>query len=353
MSDSPICLNATVSLARGNGGLDVDLSSMQSSSRNWLRIDELRVFIDPQNAILNPTGIGRMEFFLDLGFMVDVAISVGNEDLTTGFIGTPSHPAGERIAYIPAFLLGPRIYRRFATILNYNNVNGDGLPLANKSAYAWTLPRPMYVPPNTPIKFKVRRTGTVNDLDTAALYTDPFIVEVAAVGMRLDRRPIGGTRTLPHMHGWSPRNTNAERVESSEAFRNLHRETLCLTRLLGATATRFVENGAGGSSIDGTIQVGAAAIMDPTQIQLYDANNQDVLVPVPSATPLSPGGPAPQSPITSLLLAKTNSVRLTDRLLPNQTYRAIVSPVISLPDFRANQTLLMPMIGIESYREVR
>ncbi len=353
MSDSPICLNATVSLARGNGGLDVDLSSMQSSSRNWLRIDELRVFIDPQTSV--ETGVDaavKTELFLDLGFMVDVAISVGNEDLTTGFIGTPSHPTGERIAYIPAFLLGPRIYRRFATILNYNT-DFNNLPLANKSAYAWTLPRPMYVPPNTPIKFKVRRTGTVDDLDTAAFFTEPFKVEVAAVGMRLDRRPITGTRTLPHMHGWSPRNASAARVESSEAFRNLHRETLCLTRLLGGTATRYSELDAGGSSVDGTMRIGGSAVLDPTQLQLYDANNQDVLVPVPSATPISPGGPAPQLPVTGLLLAKTNSVRLTDRLLPNQTYRAIVSPVISLPDFRANQTLLMPMIGIESYREVR
>lgn len=352
MSDTPICLNASVSLARGNGGIDVDLSTMQSSSRNWLRIDELRVFIDPQEAI--ETGADsslKTELFLDLGFMVDVAISVGNEDLTTGFIGTPSHPTGERIAYIPAFLLGPRIYRRFATILNYNT-DFNNLPLANQSAYAWTLPRPMYVPPNTPIKFKVRRTGTIDDLDTAAFYQEAFVVEVAAVGMRLDRKPTG-KRTLPHMHGWSPRNSNAARVESSEAFRNLHREPLCLTRLLGATATRYDELVAGGSSIDGTIVRGGTPIVDPTQLQLYDANNQDVLVPVPSATPSSPAGPVPQLNVTGLMLAKTNSVRLTDRLLPNQTYRAIVSPVIAVPNFRTGEILSLPMIGIESYREVR
>jgi hypothetical protein len=337
--DAPISLNASVVMPRGNGGLDVDLSAMQSTSRNWLKINELRVFIDPGES----ESIGS-DSELDFGFMVDVAISVGKEDLTTGFIGTSIHPTGELIAYIPAFLLGPRIYRRFSTINNDNlEFNAGANAYADQNAYTWTLPRPLYLPPNTPIKFKVRRSSTIALLDDAALYANPFTVEVAAVGTRLATKPRLSTRAIPHIHAWSPRNANSLRVESGEAFRNLHKQPLNLTRLIGGTATNA------GASIDGsTFGPAASIITDPTLIQIYDANGNDVLVSVPPV-PLSPSNPNAPVPISSLFLAKTNSVRISDRLEVNQTYRMVVSPVSAAP---ADLFLRLPMIGLESFREV-
>jgi hypothetical protein len=352
LNDAPIILNASVQMERGNGGLDVDLSAMQTTSRNWLRIDELRVFIDPGIATTGTTGV---DADVDLGTMVDVAISVGGEELTTGFIGTPSHPTGERIAYIPAFLLGPRIYRRFSTI-NNNNAGAPWLtrPYVDQNSYSWVLPKPLFVPPGTPIKFKVRRTGTVNYLDPyQSGVSTTFDVEVAAVGVRLAKRPILTSRCLPHLHAWSPRNNNAARVESGEAFRNLHLETLNLTRLIGATV-RY----GGQTIITNTFSTGrgggtggqANRVVDPTEIQIYDADNQDVLVPNPPV-PLT-GAPVAQVPISRILLSKMNAVRFTDKLRPNQTIRVIVSPVIA-SDVVDQQEFKIPMLSLESYREVR
>lgn len=342
--DAPICLNASVLMPRGNGGLDVDLAAMQSTSRNWLKITELRVFIDPGEA-----SVGATPGSIDLGFMVDVAITVGTEDLTTGFIGTPEHPTGERIAYVPAFLLGPRIYRRFSTVLNGNAVYVAGM-YAAQNMYSWTLPRPLFVPPNTPIKFKVRRTSSVALLDVAAAYPDAFTVEVSAVGTRLAAKPNLRVRNFPHIHAWSPRNIDATRVESGEAFRNLHKQSLNLTRIVAATAMNY------GISIESATQdpvnIRAGVIADPTLIQIYDGNGNDVVVSVPPV-PLDPGNPMAPVPISSLFLAKTNSVRISDRLQMNQTYRMVASPVAAGPlGFGGFGVLLMPMVGLESFREV-
>ncbi len=338
--DAPITLDASVIMDRGNGGLDVDLAAMQTTSRDWLKITELRVFIDPGQSQSNSSEQ------IDFGFMVDVSISVGNEDLTTGFIGTPSHPTGERIAYIPAFLLGPRIYQRFSTINNSNaQFAADTHAYAVQNSYAWTLQRALYVPPNTPIKFKVRRSSTIALLDDATLYPNPFTVEVGAVGTRLAVKPRLSSRSMPHLHAWSPRNDDSTRIESGEAFRNLHKQSLRLTRLTGATATNL------GASINGIsidVRQDNELTPDPTLIQIYDANNQDVIVPLPPV-PLSASNPNAPVPISSLFLAKTNSVRISDSLQQNQTYRMIVSPVAAAP---ASNLLRLPMIALESFREV-
>ena len=290
INDAPICLNASVIMARGNGGLDVDLAAMQSTSRDWLKITELRVFIDPGES----SGLGSGKPATDLGFMVDVAIAIGTEDLTSGFIGTAEHPTGERIAYIPAFLLGPRIYRRFSTIINDNATFGVGVSeYADQNSYIWTLPRPLFVPPNTPIKFKVRRTSSVALLDVAAAFASAFTVEVSAVGTRLATKPTLRTRNFPHMHAWSPRNADATRVESGEAFRNLHKQSLNLTRIIGATAMNY------GTSIESAasdLGGGASIITDPTLIQIYDGNGNDVIVSVPPV-PLSPSNPNAPVPL--------------------------------------------------------
>lgn len=346
INDAPICLNASVIMARGNGGLDVDLAAMQSTSRNWLKITELRVFIDPGEANGNGLGVGKLD--VDFGFMVDVAITVGTEDLTSGFIGTPEHPTGERIAYIPAFLLGPRIYRRFSTVANTNALY-NGTKYSDQNSYAWTLPRPLYVPPNTPVKFKVRRTSSVALLDHSVLYANDFTVEVSAVGTRLANKPNLRSMVFPHLHAWSPRNDDATRVESGEAFRNLHKQDLNLTRIIGATA---MNNGTSIEPIAPDLTGAAAVITDPTLIQIYDGNNNDIVVPMPPV-PLSPSNPNAPVPISSLFLAKTNSLRISDRLQTNQTYRMIVSPVAAQPTGRGgNGVLLLPMIGLESFREV-
>lgn len=339
-NDSPVLLSSSVVLARGNGGVDVDLSAMQSTSRNWLRITELRVFIDPGEA-RNASDKQATDF----GFMVDVAISVGSEELTSGFIGTPSHPTGERIAYVPAFLLGPRIWRRFSTVLNYN-AEFDGHQYANQNAYVWTLPRPLLVPPNTPIKFKVRRTSSIAALDDATLYANSFTVEVAAAGTRLANKPRFSSRAIPHLHGWSPRNDDSLRVESGEAFRNLHKQTLNLTRIIGGTALNR------GLCVEPDGATAVRTLVDPTTVQIYDAHNQDVLVSL-SPVPLSATNPNAPIPLTSLLLAKTNSVRISDRLEPNQTYRMVTSPVTAAAAGRGgNGIIYLPMLALESFREV-
>lgn len=349
MNDTPIVLNASVPMPRGQGGIDVNLGTMQSTSRNWLSIEELRVFIDPgENAAL--AGADPFNNInTDLGYMVDVSISAGHMEMTTGFIGTDAHPTGEWIQYVPAFLLGPRIYRRFTTVQNNQAVLGGGRR-ADQNAYTWRLPRPMLVPPNTPVKFKVRRTSSNTFLDNPEKYPAPFQVEVAAVGLKLAKAPKTRRAVVSHLQGWSPRNANLGRVESGEAFRNQFKEVAHLTRLVGGIATDYGASVGTNAFVAGpTGQGGQANVqIDPSYLFLYDANGQDVLTP----NPLIPiqKGPIAQIPFSRLFLEKMNSVRFHDRVAMGQVYRAIVSPVIAAPN--EGEILSLPMLGLESYREV-
>lgn len=343
--DAPVVLPSSVTLARGQGGIDVNLSTMQSTSRDWLRIDEIRVWIDPGTPYAESVVLPESRS-TDLGFIVDVSLKAGNQDLTSGFIGTEKHPTGERIAFIPAFLLGPRIFRRFSTFNNYNLYNGDELSrYAPQNGYVWTLPRPLYLPPGTPLAAKFRRTSELTALDDATVFPSDFTVEIAAIGIRLAKPPTLRTRCLPHLHGWSPRNSNTTRVESGEAFRNLYQESMVLTRMTGGVATYYTHS-YGQSYAAGEVPT------DDTLIQIYDANNQDILTPMPPV-PLSPSNPNAAVPFSALFLAKTNSFRVSDRLKANQTYRAVVSPVVLGGDRGDIYSTRLPMLGLESFREVQ
>lgn len=347
-NNAPVVMGASVTLARGNGGIDVDLGAMQTTSRNWVRIDEIRVWIDPGTPPADNALDGTNQS-IDLGYIVDVSLKAGNDDLTSGFIGTAQHPVGERISYIPVFLLGPRIYRRFSTILNSDLVYlADTRPYISQNTYIWTLPRPLYLPPGTPLSAKFRRTSTLLGLDEPLTFPADFTVEIAAVGQKLAKPPSLNSKSIPFLQAWSPRPNvdpstitgRNQKLESGDAFKNLSKETLILTRMIGGVATSYCKS-YGISWATGVVP------SDLTALWLNDGDGKEILSPMPPV-PISPTNPVGLVPMSSLFMSKTNSFRISDRLRPNQVYRCAFGPVTSAAD-----TPVLPMIALESFREVR
>lgn len=330
---SPIAVTSQVTLARGDQR-PVVFATMQTTSHDWLIIRELRFLIDPlENAMA-----GVLNVMTQLGFLVDASITVGREVLTSNYV------QGQRQDFVPIAMLGPRLWVNWQRIENQNVVPplapaGAGGAMLN--TYTWTLPRPMLVPPNTPIGVTLRRSGqTLADGELANL--SPFSVEVTALGERLSRRPAETKRCLPYVAHWQPSSAEfARSVESGDApFRNWFMSDLHVVRMMVQymATSEFVQG------------IGAPGWSLPTRepiFRLYDASSQDIFVYTPNLGPNLPTNGWPQT----VWLALANSVTMKDTLRPGQWYRGAIGPVFNGSSPTAPDWVL-PYVSLESYREV-
>lgn len=361
--DAPICMSSHVGLPRG-GTVMCDFGAMQSSSREWLKISELRCCINP-GTNTDTSAAPVSPYAASLGLIVEAAVKIGNHRMTS------SLTLNRRVDFVPVHFWGPRLSERFESHRN-RAINRIAM-----STYTWVFPRPLYVPPGVSFGVEFRRpilsAQFDPDLSQQGASPSDFAADVAAVGLRLVKPPPKRTMDIPYLMTWIPDastpvtnavsgSTYLARIDSGDALENPFLEPLQLVRIQAAMVNSFVNQGASRTFAQDILGSNGVAGDDTRGvIKIKDADD-NVITAGPTGLPslgllgtgYEPGGGGDElAGMHSVFGVNMNSVRISDTLKNRQHYKVTAGPGrLNGDSARFNENDFIPMVAIEGFREV-